>query len=161
MCVVVDTNSRKRFMDGGNQSAVPLREWLRDGKGKILHVEAGGWLKEHKTSSGEWKEQVREYGRVGILKTIPAEEFMAAVRALPEKTKSGEKDKHVLALALAGGARLLYSADDKLRDDFKAVVDGGKIYPGAGGESDPNHPRTIRRCRKLLAEDGLCDRGVN
>ena len=159
MCVVVDTNSRKCFMDENNPSAVPLREWLRDGKGKLLHVESGRWLKEHGTSSAEWKTLVREYGRVGILKTIPTGEFNATLTGLPEKTKSGEKDKHVLALALAGGARLLYSDDNNLRDDFKNIAKG-KIYPGVGGQSNPNSDATIRRCRNMLKDGGLCDHGV-
>ena len=159
MCVVVDANSRDNFMDGGNQSAALLREWLSNGEGKLLHVEAGRWLTEHKKSSAEWKNQVREYGSGGILKTIPAGEFNAALRGLPEKTESGEKDKHVLALALAGGARLLYSNDTDLRDDFKIIVKG-KVYPGAGGDSDPNKPSTVNRCRKMLRKGGLCDHGA-
>jgi len=44
-------------------------------------------------------------------------------------------DIHILALARAGGARLLYTEDKDLKKDFKnkAIIDDprGKIYSGA------------------------------
>lgn len=157
MCVVVDANSRGRFLSG-DKSATLLRDWVEKREGKLLHIQAGDWQTEHQASGARWQAQVRAYSGAGVLRIVADAAFNAALRSLPEKTKSGEKDRHILALALAGGARLLYSADGNLRDDFKGVVNGGKVYPGAGGESDSNHPRTVARCRKMLKDGGLCEK---
>lgn len=170
MCVIVDTDSRGKFVDGGNKSSALLNEWLTKRKGKLLLTTACDWQREHGSSSFEWKERVRSYSGVGIVRNVPAAAVEAKIAALPP-TKSGEKDRHVLALALAGGARLLYSADDKLCDDFKSIVPGGVVYPGAGGKSDPtksepdksdpNSAATVNRCKKMLNKGGLCDHGAS
>ena len=163
MCLVVDTNSRGRFLSDDEPAAL-LRHWVESGRGKLLHIDVGRWRAEHHSSSAEWQQQVQEYERNGFLKIVAKGKFDAALKDLPEKIKSDENeqknDRHVLALACAGGARLLYSADKNLRDDFKVTVDGGKIYPGVGGQSDSNPKRTPRRCREVLRSGGLCDRGA-
>ena len=170
MCVIVDTNSRKQFMDKSNKSSVLLNEWLTKRKGKLLLTAAYDWQREHGSSSFEWKAWVRSYSGAGIVRDVRAAAVEAKIAALPP-TKSGEKDKHILALALAGGARLLYSADDKLCDDFKSIVPGGVVYPGAGGKSDPtksepdksdpNSAATVNRCKKILNKGGLCGHGAS
>ena len=161
MCVVVDTNIRDEFLSGDNMSAALLRDWLESGQGKLLHIESGKWLEEHKGSSGEWQDQVRAYSQSGVLKIVPDSNFESAKRSLlQKKTKSGEKDKHVLALAMAGGARLLYTEEEKLHYDFKTVVDGGKVYPASSRKSSPNSASTVARCRKMLNGGGLCDHGA-
>ena len=143
-------------MSGDNKSAALLRAWLKDGRGKLLHAETGKWLEEHERSSSRWQAQIRAYSQSGVLKIVADSDFESAEESLPKKTKSGEKDKHVIALALAGGARLLYSADGNLRDDFQVIVNRGKIYPGVGGTSSPNATTTVARCRKMLNGGGLC-----
>ena len=147
-------------MSDDNKSAALLRDWLENGRGKLLHIESGKWLEEHERSSDEWRDQVRAYSQSGVLKVIADSDFESAKRTLPKKTKSGEKDKHVLALTMAGGARLLYTEDEKLQDDFKTVVDGGKVYPASSRKSSPNSASTVARCRKMLNGGGLCDHGA-
>ena len=162
MCVVVDANVRELFLDETNKSAAILRGWLNGRKGKLLHAETGLWKTEHEKSSRQWREQVRAYSGTGVLKTVPNGEFDAGMASLASRrTKSGEKDKHVLALALAGGARLLCTDEGDLQDDFKTEVKGGKAYPGFGMAGDPNSPSVLRRCRELLDEGGLCDHGAD
>ena len=146
-------------MSGDNKSAALLRAWLEDGRGKLLHIESGKWLEEHKGSSGEWQEQVKVYSQSGVLKIVADSDFESAEKSLPKKTKSGEKDKHVLALAVAGGARLLYTEEEKLHYDFKKVVKG-KVYPASSLESNPNKASTVARCREILKGGGLCDHGA-
>ena len=161
MCVVVDTNIREAFLSGDNKSATLLRAWLEDGRGKLLHAETGKWLEEHERSSGEWRDQVRAYFQSGVLKIVADSDFEAAKRTVSqEETKSGEKDKHVLALAVAGGARLLYTEEENLQHDFKTVVAGGKVYPASSRKSDPNKAPTVTRCRSMLDGGGLCDHGA-
>ena len=63
-------------------------------------------------------------------------------------------DEHVIALALVSGARLLYTNDQALIDDFKNrdIVAGprGKIYTTARND------RFTEVHRRLLAEPDLC-----
>ena len=158
MCVVVDANVRGEFL-GGSKSAALLRDWLENGQGKLLHAETGDWLREHEDSSGQWQAQVVAYSQSGVLKVVADSEFASAEQSLPKKTKSGRKDRHVLALALAGGARLLYTREGKLQEDFKSVVSGGKVYPASSRESTPDSAPTVKRCREMLDGGGLCDHG--
>lgn len=63
-------------------------------------------------------------------------------------------DPHVIALADVSGARILYSNDENLRDDFRNSVlvssPRGKLYPT--GES----AKAERRRRRLLNATDLC-----
>jgi len=58
-------------------------------------------------------------------------------RTLSKEACCRSNDEHVLALARLGGARLLYSRDEALREDFKDVRllanPRGKLYPETKG----------------------------
>lgn len=61
-------------------------------------------------------------------------------------------DPHVLALARDTGARLLYSNDQALQQDFtnRAIIGGvrGKIYPNTGYREFLNDRRNRRLCSR-------------
>ena len=97
----------------------------------------------------------REWLRQGLLRgsvrDTPDRQVDDEARALASSEDLRSNDRHVLALARLSGARLLYSRDEALRDDFRNVKllagPRGKLYPenmGAG-------------CRRwLLRQQRLC-----
>ena len=71
---------------------------------------------------------------------------------LREEKACKSNDPHIIALAQVSGARLLYSNDKNLRDDFKdtKLVNGGKIY------STLQDKRFSDAHKRLLARRDLC-----
>ena len=76
-----------------------------------------------------------DYVRAGKAMVIQKEQFIDDERSLQARKDRRSDDAHVLALARASGARLLYTADRDLMADFKDrsfVADPrGRIYSGA------------------------------
>lgn len=76
-----------------------------------------------------------EREKAGRAKLIPATSIRGEVRRLESWNRLRSDDAHVLALARVSGARLLYTGDKALMDDFRdpEIVPRprGKIYSGA------------------------------
>ena len=153
MCAIVDVSAAfevfgSRQTDAGRK----FRDWLDNGSGQL--VVGGKVLKELKQNGNfrRWfQEARRSSGRV--------RQFRAAtVREQEERLDRGlmrSNDQHVVALALVSGARLLYTNDQDLIDDFKnpkiVARPHGKIYTTkeSNGEITAAHKR-------LLAARDLC-----
>ena len=75
-------------------------------------------------------------------------------RELEQQNACRSDDEHVIAVAQLGGARLLYSNDSDLQDDFrdKALIDQprGKVY------STTDRDVLTRAHQRLLANRNLC-----
>ena len=153
MCAIVDANvafevfGRKRTSAG-----VCFRNWLDDGKGQL--VVGGRVLDElvrNRNFERWWLEARRRGGRVWQIGRDRVRQHE------DELVRSGllrSDDEHVVALALASGARLLYTDDIRLQRDFEnpAVVPGltGRIYTTRpDGRFTPEH-------RDLLEAENLC-----
>ena len=82
----------------------------------------------------------------------------AKINEVKKKLKAEQKcrsnDLHIIALAIVSGARLLYSQDQLLQQDFrdKALIDQprGKIYPQF--DSEDKNINWLRRNRKLCTK---------
>ena len=112
---------------------MPIRKWLRGGPGRALVFGVGGRFGE---IGGRLRRRLLELVRAGRATPVPATELEEDVQALRGANDLRSDDPHVLALARASGARLLYTADQALIADFKnrrIVSDPrGKVYSGAG-----------------------------
>ena len=79
--------------------------------------------------------KLQTYFRAGRAKFVPATAFDRDSRNLQARGDLRSNDPHILALARASGARLLYTGDQDLIADFKDkhFIDNprGKIYSGA------------------------------
>ena len=153
MCAIVDASvafevfGRKQTFAG-----IRFRDWLDEGRGQIV---VGGRVLEELVRNQNferwWLEarrlggRVRQIGRVRIRQ----HEYQLVQSGLLRSD-----DEHVVALALASGARLLYTDDRRLQRDFEnpAVVPGltGRIYT-----SRPDGRFTAEHQELLQAED-LC-----
>ena len=129
MCAIVDANvAAEVFGKNKPPAGKEFYDWLNTGGGQLV---AGGKLLQelNKTSARDWVRQSLLSGRArredDALITEKAGE-------LADKGLCKSDDTHVIALAKVSGARLLYSNDANLQDDFgnKNLIDKprGKIY---------------------------------
>lgn len=117
MCAIVDANvtfevfGRKRTEAGGK-----FRDWLDDGRGTLV---AGGRNLDELARNGNFRRWFLEARRLtGRVRQVGRKQIEARQDELRRSGPFRSDDQHVLALALVSGARLLYSNDRRLNDDF-------------------------------------------
>ncbi|MXW01828.1 MAG: hypothetical protein F4X59_12820 [Holophagales bacterium] len=128
----MDTDRIDVFLaDPPNVDALPIHRWLGRG-GLIVYSTGSKFSSELKKRA---RERLRTLAQAGRARLVPAEELEKDERALKKGGEMKSNDPHILALARASGARLVYTGDGKLIADFKnkRLIDGprGKIYTGA------------------------------
>ena len=133
MCIIVDANRLGNFLaEPADKDAAPIREWLNRKGGSILYSTGGEFAQELGKKA---KTKLQNYSRAGKAKLFPASKFEQDLRDLQAQGGLRSNDPHILALARASGARLLYTRDRDLITDFKdrRFIDKprGKIYSGA------------------------------
>lgn len=130
MCIIIDANRMGVFLSElPNADVAPIHDWLMKKGGRIVYSTGGKFAKE---ISRRARERLTAYVRSGMAIRIDAEaqKFRRDESSLAPDIRSD--DPHVLALARASGARLLYTDDAALMDDFKdrRFIDDprGKVY---------------------------------
>ena len=92
--------------------------------------------------------------QTGKIRIVPRERVDARMRELRDAGSCTSNDEHVISVAQLSGARLLYSNDIALHDDFKNknLVDQprGKVY------TTRKSTAFGRVHRRLLGDDRLC-----
>ena len=150
MCVIVDADKTGELLKiPAPAEALPLRAWLERG-GTLVYSTGGEFARQFPEGT---RRRIAKFFRNIRLVRIQPGKVREKMRALPAKgklrsdRKSGPGDRHILALALASRAEVLYTGDRDLMDDFRdREVMGelrGKIYSG-------------RKNRGLLRRD-LCE----
>ena len=144
MCVVVDADKTGVLLKTPTPAeALPLLNWLRAG-GTFVYSTGGIFDLQFPESN---RSRLAKLSRSIRLVRIAEEAVWEKQQTLPEKLcsdkKKGPGDRHILALALASRAEVLYTGDKGLMDDFRdRKVMGelrGKIYSG------PRSKRLLRR----------------
>lgn len=143
MCIVIDTNKLGEFFETpASDDAAPIHKWLRGGHRGTLGAErhesrrivfgVGGRFGE---IGVRLRRRLQDLVQAGRATAMPAAALDQDVRALQGTGQLASNDPHILALARASGARLLYTADKDLIADFKnpRIVSHprGKVYSGA------------------------------
>ncbi len=131
MCIIVDANRLGDFLaDPAKPDSTPIRKWLDRGGGRLVYSTGAAFARE----VGR-RDKLLAYVRAGKASVIPADRFADGERALRSRTDLHSDDPHVLALARATRARLLYTRDRNLMDDFKRkdLIDRprGRVYSSA------------------------------
>ena len=134
MCIIVDADRLGIFLsDPIAEDAAPIHKWLKKGWGKLVYSTSGKFSTE---VGGSSKRRLAEHARAGRTTVIPAREFQNDEQQLRSNSAVRSNDPHVLALARYSGARILYTGDGRLMQDFKnkRLIDEprGKIYSGRG-----------------------------
>lgn len=161
MCAIIDANVIDEvFGSNPTPAGEKFRDWINKGSGRLI---CGGKLleelKKGKKGSSIKKDSAKRFGEwafvaehTGKMKKINDEEVKTRAEQIQKKSIRSN-DPHILALAQASGARLLYSNDKDLHKDFKnrdLISPAGFIY------STLKSKKFTPARRKLLEKKDLC-----
>ncbi len=142
MCAIIDVNVVPELWDqGGTEAGREFR--LAVERGRVPLVVGGSALEDELSGAGErvrrWLQELRLSGRLTQHPESYEEvdETANQLRSLPRGSATcRSNDHHIVALAVVSGARLLYTNDRDLTDDFKdkRLIDNprGKVYSTIG-----------------------------
>ena len=135
MCMIIDASRLGTFFaDPMSPDAAPIYRWLNRGRDTVVYSTGGKFSTE---IVGDARKKLADFVRDGRAKLVPAARLAEHLEELA-KIPIQSNDPHVLALARASGARLLYTGDDALVADFKNAQlvnhPRGKVYSRAANE---------------------------
>ena len=136
MCIIVDADKTGELLKTpASSEARPLRDWLEKG-GTLVYSTGGAFKRQFPEGI---RRRIAKLFRNVRLKRVSEESVREKMKTLPPKgelrsDRKGTGDRHILALALASRAEVLYTGDGALKDDFrdKKIMGTlrGKIYSG-------------------------------
>lgn len=130
-CAIVDANVVSDvFGDSPSDAGAGLRRWIGDGRGRLA---SGGLLHEELRSASEGFRRWAAVARgTGQLRIFDDDRVQAEVERFEAHANRRSNDSHILALAVVSGARLLYTNDEALQQDFtdRELVDNprGRVF---------------------------------
>ena len=153
MCAIVDANVAHEVF-GADPAPAGERffDWIEKGSGRL--VVGGKLLEEIEGASEGFREWARNAVLAGKMRIVDKDKVDARMEEVESHGGYRSDDPHVLALAQLSGARLLYSNDADLQEDFKRknLIDKprGKVYSTLESKSFQ------RRHRRILENRSLC-----
>ena len=152
MCAIVDANAVwEVFGSNRPEAGQKFFDWLTVGSGILI---VGGKLRSEISSNKRFKEWAKEAIISGRMRIEDDSEIDRIEAEISRAGQARSNDVHIVALAQVSGARLLYSNDRRLNDDFKdrSLIDRprGKIYRTL------DDPAFTPGKRALLANRALC-----
>ena len=154
MCAIVDANVGHEVFSEASQSEAGryFYDWLIRRNGGILVV--GGDVLRELEPSADFQRVFGERLLAGRARRIPDDIVDGETEALRALRVCRSNDEHVLALARVSGARLLFTNDRALQQDFRdtSIVGGtrGRVYTTrVNADVRPTH-------RNLLSRTDLC-----
>ncbi len=147
MCAIVDANiSHELFGSDRRKAGVRFLEWIEAGSGRLF-VSRQLLAELDRTPFQKWARDALRYGKMQQARET---DVAAKTLELQDEGLCASNDSHILALAIVSGARLLYSNDTALQQDFKnkRIIDHprGKVYSTLEDrEFQPSHQRLLRR----------------
>ena len=104
-------------------------QWIISGRVRLI---VGGKLLKELDRRENFQEWWRQAQLAGLVVRVDDEAVQQETNRLVEENACDSDDPHVIALAIVGGARLLYTNDQELTRDFKnrQLIDHprGRIY---------------------------------
>lgn len=157
MCTILDANVKHEVFGKFERSNAGKEyfEWINGKRrNKSLKLIIGGKLTQELMEDKRASDWLAEGSRRGRVVQISNKELSEAKRRV-EKVRLKSDDSHVIELAISSGARLLYSNDKNLHEDFtsgKVIKDPrGKVYSTLVSQN------VDKKKRKLL-ESAQCKR---
>ena len=153
MCAILDANSVHDVFGLSRRSVAGKDFYAHLQRGGMELVVGGKLLQELSRTSGvfrEWLKEADRGGHRGRIRTVPPEKVETRQAALERTVNFRSDDPHVIALAQVSGARLLYTKDQSLREDFRngAILSKprGMLYPvGDGPQAKRDRQRLLGR----------------
>ncbi|MDE0191065.1 MAG: PIN domain-containing protein [Gammaproteobacteria bacterium] len=159
MCAILDNDVvHQVFGTNRSQAGSEFFRWIDAGR---IQLVIGGKLRRELGSNQAFKAWLQQKLNAGQATDIDDLVVDSVAAALAESGSCRSNDTHVVALAQISNARLLYSNDTALHEDFKnkRLIDNprGRVYSTlAGGELRDSHRRLLRnnRCSQGHAGSG-------
>ncbi len=154
MCVILDANVVAEVFepDGRSEAGEQFFEWINTGRGRLV---AGGKLFQELCESHKFREWWQGALLAGRATRVKDGEVDGRTKELKRQDSCRSNDEHVVALAQVSGARLLYSNDRALQQDFKntnlIAKPSGKIY-------STNQSKNFGKTHKSLLRRNVCRR---
>lgn len=148
MCAILDADVAHQVFGAARPPAgKAFFDWINSGGMRLV---VGGKLLEELDNDSRfriWRQQAVQAGRLRVLRRDRIEARSSELR---NQGACQSNDVHVIALAQVSGARLLYSNDLSLHQDFgdRQLINSprGKIYSARGsGQLQDSHRRLLRR----------------
>ena len=152
MCAILDANAANEvFGDSRSPAGERFFDWLSGPRGQLV---VGGKLLGELARNGSFREWLRVAISSARVRRY-ADGELAPHEAALARMEHRSDDSHVLALAAASGARLLYTNDQALIQDFKDQA----LMPGRGRVYTTAHSTAVTQTHKrLLGRRDLCRR---
>ena len=141
MCVrtILDASAFRHLCSRTKKSAGDqLRKWIREGDGVVVYSTYGRYGKEL-NDYAEARKVIFGFVDTGDAIDVNRTDFEEALNQIPGKPPRKSNDNHILALARAGKATVLFSCDGNLRKDFANV----KIIPKIGRQKRRSIPGLV------------------
>ena len=153
MCAIVDANVASEVFGPSPQSAgEKFFEWINKGSNRL--VAGGKLLEELESGSPDFRIWASVAVSAGKMRIVNKTDVEAKTEQVQDAGLCRSDDPHILALAQLSGARLLYSNDRALQQDFKdkELIDSprGRVY------STHDSKDFKRSHRQLLGRRDLC-----
>lgn len=152
MCAIVDANAVwEVFGSDRPEAGQRFFDWLTEGSGILI---VGGKLLSEIANDNRFQRWAKEAVSSGRMKIEDGEQVDRREAEISRAGLARSDDAHIVALAQVSGARLLYSNDRRLNDDFKdkSLIDRprGKTYRTS------SNPAFTQSKKALLANKTLC-----
>ena len=141
MCVrtIIDASAFRLLHEQSTRTAGhQLRRWITSGHGLVVYAEDLEYGIELKKNLATFA-LVTDFRQRGRAERITAAEIRVADDGIPQKPARRSDDPHVLALAAAGQATVLFSCDSDLKQDFS----DSSVLPNVGRQRRSSVPLRV------------------
>ena len=142
MCVktIVDASAFRHLCESSpNSAGHQLRGWIIRGDGVVVYSPAQTKYAKELNKHTAVLELLHDYYQRGLAIDIAATRIHAELDRVPDRPARRSDDPHILALAAASEATVLFSCDGKLRKDFA----DHRVLRRAGQQSRRSVPEVI------------------
>lgn len=129
MCVraIIDASAFRHLVEPASQTAgAQFRNWVLKGNGLIVHAQEVQYEKEL-ANNPKVIQLLEDYRRRGLVELIETARVQRHRDHVPGRPTRRSNDLHILALAAASQATVLFSCDSDLQNDFASADLLGKV----------------------------------
>lgn len=152
MCAILDANVAHEVFNKTTEAGREFLKWVMSGSGRLI---TGG---KNRSELGERKGSIRQLVLAGKVRQEDSREIADVAQQLMQNGSCASDDEHIIALAQLSGARLLYSNDRLLQQDFnrKYLIDKprGKVY--STQKTDEYDNSKFDEAKRRLLNRNLC-----
>ena len=161
MCAIVDAQvAHEVFSEDPSPAGREFFKWIHKGSGRL--VTGGKLWRELKRGSADFRQWAREAQLAGLINILDERQVDERTSQIERDAKHESDDPHVLSVAQISGARLLFTNDKLLGQDFrsKSLIDQprGSVYHTRDIRTSNDNKQFSPTHKRLLGNSRLCRR---